>query len=178
MGKFKDEHGKTRVGKLLKGFKDKGLPIADKVFDVAGDLTGIEALNKVSELIVTDKELSEAEKAISIKAVNADIEDLANARKLTSDIQSFQFASWMAKNIPYLIDCFILLIWGAMTIFILGKALKLVDTDNSSDFTVVLGIYAGVTGLATQIVAFHRGSSQGSRMKDFIKKGDFGKDVF
>ena len=78
------------------------------------------------------------------------------------------------KKVPYIIDLFVVSIWGIMTVFIIFKALKLLDSDNKVDFTAVLGIYAGVTGLATQIVGYHRGSSQGtedmSRMLENMKK--------
>ena len=72
------------------------------------------------------------------------------------------------KKVPYIIDLFVVSIWGIMTVFIIFKALKLLDSDNKVDFTAVLGIYAGVTGLATQIVSFHRGSSQGSADKSRV----------
>ena len=45
MGKHKDEHGKTRVGVFLKGLGE----VADPLLKVAADLTGVEALDALSD---------------------------------------------------------------------------------------------------------------------------------
>lgn len=164
MGKFKDQHGKTRVGNFLKGLGN----IADPILETVGDLTGIEALNKVSDLIVTDKELSNIQKQEALSHLRMDYEDISNARKLSSDIQKSQFSSWLAKNVPYIIDIFVLIIWGSITLFLVAKAMKWIEA-NSIDWTPLLGIHSGVTALATQIISFHRGSSSGSRLKDLVK---------
>ncbi len=73
--------------------------------------------------------------------------------------------TWLSKNVAYCLDIFIILIWGLMTCYIVAKFLNIIKVSNTTDFSGVLGIYAGVTGLATQIVSFHRGSSRGSEDK-------------
>lgn len=174
MGDHKDKTGKTKIGKILQGIS-KAIPeLAVDVFNVvtsanpfgvamdtlrgklAGKETGLtgdkfnEELNNISE---NDKELFLAALA-----------DVADARNSNVKIQESQFASWMAKNVPYILDLFVMLIWGSMTIFIIAKAINLVN-DDSIDWTAILGIYSGVTALATQVLSFHRGSSQGSKDK-------------
>jgi len=165
MGEFKEEHGKTRVGAFLKNIGN----IADPILKAVGNLTGFEALNVISDLIVTDKELSAEQKQEAVSLIQLDRADLINARENNTLIQESQFSSWMDKTIPFIIDLFILMIWGALTMFILAKYFHLVTATNI-DMSPILGIYAGVTGLATQIVSYHRGSSAGSKMKDLLKR--------
>jgi len=164
MGKFKDDNGKTRIGTFLKDLGDIGDPILTAV----GNATGFKALNTISDMITTSTEISDQNKQEAISLLQLDREDLSNARSNNTEIQKSQFSSWMAKNVPFILDLFIGIIWGAMTIFIVAKYFKLVDNVNV-DFTGVLGIYAAVTGQFSAIVQFHRGSSAGSKMKDFIK---------
>jgi len=165
MGVHKDKIGKSRVGVFLEGLGDVGKPL----LKVAGSLTGIEALNVLSDSITTSKELSQEAKKEAVSLLTLDREDLINARESNTEIQKAQFSSWMAKNIPFCIDIFILFIWGAITIFIIAKSLNLISESIKVDLSIVLGMYSGVTALATQIVSYHRGSSAGSKMKDFIK---------
>jgi hypothetical protein len=64
---------------------------------------------------------------------------------------------------------FILLIWGFMTIYIAMRWLGFIESTNGNpDMTGILGIYSGLTALATMIIQFHRGSSDGSQKKTNI----------
>ncbi len=58
-----------------------------------------------------------------------------------------------------------MLIWGAVTIYILARMLNLISKDDKVDFTGVLAMWGGITALATTVVNFHRGSSAGSKSK-------------
>lgn len=98
-------------------------------------------------------------------AVAADNANTANAREMNAKIQGDK-PSWLAKNIGYFIDIILVLAWLGMTFYIVARALKIIDVDGKSvDFSVVLGIYSGVTAMASTVVNFHRGSSQGSADK-------------
>lgn len=99
------------------------------------------------------------------KMVELDNANTASARDMNSKIQGDK-PSWLAKNIGYFIDIVIVLAWLGMTFYIVARALKIIDIDGKSvDFSVVLGIYSGVTAMAATIINFHRGSSQGSADK-------------
>ncbi len=91
--------------------------------------------------------------------------DVADSRGANANIQDSANASWLAKNVAYLIDIFIILLWGALTAYVLASMLHLIVKVAGVDYTGVTAIWGGVTALATQIIGFHRGSSQGSMDK-------------
>jgi hypothetical protein len=100
-----------------------------------------------------------------LKMTEADNANTASARDMNAKIQGDK-PSWLSKNIGYMIDIVLMAAWLALTFYIVAKALKIIDVDGKGvDFTVVLGIYSGVTAMAATVVNFHRGSSQGSADK-------------
>lgn len=174
MGDYKDKTGKTKIGKILQGI-GRALPeLATDVFNVITSTNPFgTAFDKLKEKLKGNEtgsvgdnfnneldNISENDKEVFLAA----LADVADARNSNVKIQESQFASWMAKNVPYILDLFVMLIWGSMTIFIIAKAINLVS-DETIDWTAILGIYSGVTALATQVLSFHRGSSQGSKDK-------------
>ncbi len=94
--------------------------------------------------------------------VEATLKDVADARDANVHIQESDKASWMAKNIAYCIDAFVILLWGVLTLYLIGSALKMIKT-TQVDLTGIYGLYAAVTGVAMTIINFHRGSSVGSK---------------
>lgn len=93
--------------------------------------------------------------------------DLADARQMNARLQEAASSSWMARNIAYLIDIFVTLIWGGLTLYIIGRIFNLVDGGQGSpDLTAIMGIYAGITASFTTVLSFHRGTSRGSEAKD------------
>ena len=90
MGDHKDEHGKTRVGVFLKGLGS----VADPLLKVAADLTGIEALDVLSEAITTDKELSADQKKEALSLLKIDLDEVT--KRWEHDSKS---DSWLPKNI-------------------------------------------------------------------------------
>tara|TARA_R110000868_G_scaffold357876_1_gene619391 strand:+ start:371 stop:901 length:531 start_codon:yes stop_codon:yes gene_type:complete len=98
-------------------------------------------------------------------ALDSAVKDTIAARDMNAKLQGDK-ASWMAKNIAYLIDSFVTVIWGGLTFYIILHILQLVSTTESVDFTAVMGIYAAVTAAFTTILSFHRGSSVGAKTKD------------
>jgi hypothetical protein len=98
-------------------------------------------------------------------AIAADNANTASAREMNAKIQGDK-PSWLAKNIGYLIDILLVVVWAILTFYIVGRALHIIDTEGKTvDFTTVLGIYAGVSTMCGTVVNFHRGSSQGSSDK-------------
>lgn len=98
------------------------------------------------------------------KREEAILKDMADARASNVQIQNSEKAGWMAKNIAYCIDAFVILLWGILTIYLIAAALKILKT-SSVDLTGIYGLYAAVTGVAMTIINFHRGSSVGSKEK-------------
>lgn len=164
MGKFKEKHGHSRLKEVLNDLGDVGKPILSLLGETIPN-AGI--LTKVASKITTSKELEQQKKDELLNLVSIIADDLDSAREHNTDIQISQFSSWMAKNVPYMLDLFISIIWGFVTVFIVAQTFKLIHTD--VDLVPVLGIYSGITGVFVQIINFHRGSSQDSRMKDLTK---------
>lgn len=104
------------------------------------------------------------EMKIELEREKANLADTSNARESNVKIQESDKASWLSKNVAYMIDCFVLLIWGCLTIYLIATALKLLRSSNV-DLTGIYGLYASVTAVAMTIINFHRGSSIGSERK-------------
>jgi len=96
------------------------------------------------------------------KSYLADVED---ARGSNVKIQDSANASWMSKNIAYLIDIFVTILWGGLTAYLMMIMLNLVKKDVNVDYTAVTAVWGAVTGVFTQVLSFHRGSSKGSEDK-------------
>ena len=132
-------------GMAVKAIADK-LGIGETVEEVAAHLqANPEALTKLKEL--------------ELEYAKLDMANTADARKMNSEIQNSATASWLAKNIAYVID--VAIIAGALTmtfvVFIIG-----VPEQNKSMAFTALGSLWTLTGT---VVNFHRGSSAGSKAK-------------
>ena len=90
----------TNVGNALRWLKKQGKTIAPGILDLAGDLTGIEALDKLGDLISGDTILSEADKELLIAELELDkTREQEISKRWVADLSS---DSWAAKNIrPY-----------------------------------------------------------------------------
>lgn len=119
----------------------------------------VEIDNLLTEKIMTHEEKMEE---LAIKETESYLADIQDARMNNTKVQESDKASWLAKNVAFCIDIFVILIWGVMTIYIIGKFLNIIKSQQGVDFSGVLGLYAGVTAVATQIIGYHRGSSKGS----------------
>lgn len=157
---------KTKVGRLLQKIGDAGKPILNILSKVP--IPGADLLGEVADAIKTSGDIRAEDKEELLHAISMDLQDLANARQSNTEIQQSQFSSWMAKNVPYLMDIFVLLVWGIFTFYIAATIINVI-TPEEVEMTAIMGIYAAVTGMATQIIVFHRGSTMGSRMKDIFK---------
>lgn len=112
------------------------------------------------------KEINRSIEAIQAEATNvyeSELKDIQSARDANVRIQESDKASWWAKNTAYFLDVFIGLVWGSITIFIAGKALKLVGSN--MDMTGILSLYSTVTAVFMICLNFHRGTSAGSAAK-------------
>ena len=150
--------------------------LISKIFGGKSPLDVIKGLVEEFHLSPEDKEkfaaaagerLSALEKErqdFALMVLQTDLADTTDARSANVKIQGDR-PSWMARNVAYLIDIFIVGLWGGITAYLLGGMLHLIAQRQGVDYTGVTAIWGGVTALATQIIGFHRGSSQGSADK-------------
>ena len=68
----------------------------------------------------------------------------------------------LSRNIAYYLALMVTTVWATMTLYITFKLLGIIKVQQGVDFSGILGIYAGVTGLATHIIGYYFGSSKGS----------------
>lgn len=100
MGKHKEEIGKTRVGVFLK-------EVAPDLLNVAGNLTGIKALNAIGGAI-DGASLNPAQKANAIELLEIDIlQEKERTVRHSTDMSS---DSWLSKNIRPMTLIFLLLV--------------------------------------------------------------------
>lgn len=148
---------------------------ASNLVDSVSGLLGKVVTTK-GEKMQLDNEMKKAElhfqeemTRLSIEEQEIYLKDTQSAREMNEQVQESQNASWASKNMAYVYDVFILLIWGGLTSYIVLRWLGFIENvKDQIDMTGILGIYSGVTALATMILQFHRGSSQGSQDKTQI----------
>ena len=94
---YKEKNGTTRVGDALRWLVKQGKTIAPEILDLAGNVTGIEGLNKLSDAISKDKELTEIDKQLLLAELQQDVIEMQETTKRwQSDMSS---DSWWSKNI-------------------------------------------------------------------------------
>jgi len=118
-----------------------------------------DSVEAVAKAIAGDPKAAEKLQELELEMAKLDMANTADARKMNSEIQNSTTASWLAKNIAYVID--VAIIAGALTmtfvVFIVG-----VPEQNKSMAFTALGSLWTLTGT---VVNFHRGSSAGSKAK-------------
>jgi hypothetical protein len=118
-----------------------------------------DSVDAVAKAIAGDPKAVEKLQELELEMAKLDMANTADARKMNSEIQNSTTASWLAKNIAYVID--VAIIAGALTmtfvVFIVG-----VPEQNKSMAFTALGSLWTLTGT---VVNFHRGSSAGSKAK-------------
>jgi hypothetical protein len=141
--------------------------LADGAVDVIRSINApkeekIKAEQAIEELRVKHEEFVLSQANEKEKAILADIQD---ARGANAKVQDSANASWMAKNVAYVIDIFVTSVWGGLTSYLIVVMLNLVKKDANVDYTAVTAVWGAVTGVFTQVLSFHRGSSRGSEEK-------------
>lgn len=94
MGSFKEQHGKTRVGKFLEDTLDKTSPLLKLV----GDVTGVEMLSNLGNIIAGTPELTPDQKIQANNLLQQDIQDEREqlTQRQKNDMDS---DSWLSKNV-------------------------------------------------------------------------------
>lgn len=138
---------------------------------VSGVLDGASGI--ISKLKADPTKVVEVERDLETLRVNAELKitelandlekaylaDTQNSRDANVKIQESDKASWLAKNVGYCIDIFLILVFCAMLIVIIYKV---VPVDNKELFYTSFGLLGSYVG---QSISFHRGTSAGSHAK-------------
>ena len=96
-GKYKDKNGTTRVGDALRFLAKQGKTFAPELLELAGDLTGVKALDKLGNAIRGDKALTPQDKDLLLAELNKDIAiEQEITKRWEADANSDNYAS---KNI-------------------------------------------------------------------------------
>lgn len=167
---MKKKFSDTKVGTFL---KEKAPQVLNKIGEIAGK-SGIPIVSQIGNVV--DMMIPEMKEEIQplIDAYESGemqmlMDDLADARSMNIAIQDTINASWLSKNVAYMMDILLTIIWGGITAYIFGMVIKVVG--DGKDFTAVLSIYSTVTAVFMVVLQFHRGTSRSSQDKsDTIKK--------
>lgn len=154
--------GLAKIGDSIKGIIDVSKFSAEEKADLQFK---IDTALQAHEIELT--KLAEQE-------TEAYLKDTQSARDANAIIQNSSNASWLAKNVAYCLDIFIISVWGFLTIYLICIMLSIVKKQTGVDYTAVTAVWGGVTAFAGTILNFHRGTSAGSKQKtdtiqDFIK---------
>jgi|TARA_R100000479_G_scaffold168748_1_gene109949 hypothetical protein len=94
---YKERNGTTRVGDALRWLVRQGKEVAPEILTIAGNVTGIEALNELSTKIKGDTGLSETDKQMLLEELRYDmIEMQETTKRWVSDNQT---DSYLTRNI-------------------------------------------------------------------------------
>jgi len=90
---YREKHGKTRVGNFLSKVGD----VAPDILQMAGQITGVKALEELGNRLDKDGSLSQEDKEMALLLIQKDIEE---AREITKRWESDnQHGDWLAKNV-------------------------------------------------------------------------------
>lgn len=137
----------------------KGSEIIESVGNVADKFitTGQEKQEFKAEV---EKEINRHVEAMQTEA-NKELElylaDTANAREMNAKVQDSDKASWLAKNIAYMIDAILIIAFIVMLVMIFNRV---VPESNKELFYTGFGLLGGYVGT---VINFHRGTSIGSK---------------
>lgn len=94
---YREKHGTTRVGDALRWLIKSGKKVAPEVLEIAGNITGIDALERLSEKIRGDQYLSQTDKLLLLAELEYDKVIMQEVTKRwQADMES---DSWASKNI-------------------------------------------------------------------------------
>lgn len=91
------------------------------------------------------------------------LKDMQDARGSNVKIQESDKASWLAKNVGYILDLFVAALWGTITIILFLKIFKIAA--QNVDMVSLMALHGTVTAVFMNTVTFHRGTSKGSEDK-------------
>lgn len=141
-------------------------------------IEGAEAIANIADKFIQTKEekeafqleLTKAKADIELKssALEKDIDemylkDTQDARNANARIQESENASWLSKNVGYILDLFLATLWGTITVIMFLKVFKIAAQE--VDMISLMSLHGTVTAVFMMSVSFHRGTSRGSEDK-------------
>lgn len=112
--------------------------------------------------IEIEKEINRHNEKIEELALEGEkelLKDTQSARESNVKIQESDKASWLAKNVGYLLDIFFPIVLAIVLIMIFNNA---VPEENKEIFYMLAGLLGGYV---SQVINFHRGTSRSSESK-------------
>jgi len=101
MGDYKKKNGTTRVGDFLRGV----VGVAPEVLDLAGSITGIEALSRLADKIEGSDSIAQKDKDIALAMLKMDMVDMQEVTKRwEADLHS---DNKLSKNVRPLVMIFL-----------------------------------------------------------------------
>lgn len=160
--------------KFWKFVTEKIKPIAGDVLEVVGNVTGVDAIEKVGELLNNRKENDAQMQALAIEfemkkiefelefqkieldAFRAEVQDRDSARNMRNEFTRAGKIDWE----HFIVNMVGLSLFMFVVIYLLYRT---IPTENRELIIHVLGI---IEGVVFSIFAFHNGTTRGSRKKD------------
>ena len=152
-------------GFLTKVFGGKAAEIATSVTDGLDKLFTSKEEKLEAQLKVQESIQSHLEKMTTLAQSEVDmyLKDTQDARANNAAIQNSDKASWMAKNIAYVIDIILTTLWSSVTVILFLKIFKIAATE--VDMISLMALHGTVTAVFMTVLNFHRGTSKGSEDK-------------
>lgn len=132
---------------------------------MAAKLGVADTVEAVTKAVQEDPQAAQKLAEINLKELELHNANTDSARKMNAEIQNSSTASWLSKNIAYLIDCVIVVATLLLSWFAFIKG---VPPENKELVYMALGSLLTMCGT---VLNFHRGSSQGSKDKNDVMKG-------
>lgn len=160
--------------KFWKFVTEKIKPVAGDVLEIVGDVTGVDAIEKVGQLLndrkendtqiqalAIDFELKKIEfelelQRLEIEQFKAEVEDRDSARNMRNEFTRMGKIDWE----HFIVNMIGLALFMFVVVYLLYRT---VPNENRELIIHILGI---IEGVVLSIFAFHNGTTRGSRKKD------------
>lgn len=153
------------LGKILGLFTGGSGKLVDSVGGVLDNLITSKEEKEAAKLAIAQEinRHNEEQGRQAIQEAEIYLKDVQSAREANAQIQNSDKASWLSKNVAYMIDLFLTALWGTVTVILFLKIFKIAASD--VDMVSLMALHGTVTAVFMTVVNFHRGTSRGSEDK-------------